>query len=659
MQDAEDAADGTPPPAHSDASGAQLAVVGGPHECEETDDAIDTSMADANEDSAPPSSGTTEEVPVPGDDEPEPMDGIQESLGGEIVGIVGGDTEPEAGQSSTVNAPPQDLPVPMDGVEVQEPVDVEDVDMDNVHGEQAAVANASTQDIAMENLSMPEQPVQDSLNGTPTSSTTIIEEQHTDVVMEDNTAATLPNAASLASGQKRKMEDDDMQEEKSQKKPKAVIESKQQLVQKKANWFACRPIPGPNKRVIFQLVADKIMGYELVERLQPSNEPLINVDMSSTTIKPGSGRKRLWNDQRNNQRGFCSPQILQRAFDRFVQNELHTIWRDIRLVVEESATKAFPGTNRNASQGAQINSFQKAELDAFEKAFRFDQYVPDLGDAKRPKVFETYTGTWRRTPVTTFASFLKERSVRPSGSGPWSAYDGVQIMVEYLVLRLPLFLVSTNAVVLLLESCLSKILDHELDLRYLETGIGCEGRAPHQSILAKWKPPFLRQYSRGYATNLYYQVQNRLFMWMLRSVPAKMNLVSTITLHSWAQHVRALCRRLKSGQVQDVWRIMDSNGRVLAEWASNDAPKGPEELKAWFFAWLHHLVGPNLNRVSHNQEMKNCYLTGLQQQLDLEISNWLLDFPGDGQNKAPATRAQTKQQALDDIIRLASGQGRR
>lgn len=669
MHDAEDAAEGTPTPTPFEETGMQLAVVEDLHECEEINDAIDTSMDDAgpgaaDEDAAPSSSGAIEDISVDGGCEYEPMDGIEEPLSDEdmvIVSVDDDEPEPAGGQSSVVSAPPQDLPVSMEGVEVPESMDAADVDMGSVCEEQPATAGAPTEDKATENVSVPQQTSQSSLNGTPTISDTASSEHPTDVAMADTSPVILLNAGGVASGQKRKADDNDEPQEKSQKKPKAVMQSKQQRVPKKRDWFHRRPTPGPNQRVIFQLVADTIAGYEIFEPSQPlhasPSDP--SVDMSYTTIKPGSGGKRLWNDQRSNQRGFCSPRVLQRAFDRFAQNELHTIWWDIRRVVQETAAKAFPGANRNVSQGALFNSFQKAELDAFVQAFRFEQHVPDLDDAKRPKVFPTYTGTWRRTPVTTFANFLTERGVRPSGNGPWSAYDGVQIMVEYLVLRLPLFLVSTNAIVSLLESCLGRILDHELDLCYLETGVGCDGRAPHQSILAKWKSPVLRRYSRRYATNLYYQVQSRLFTWMLRSVPAKTNLVSTTTLHSWAKHVMGSCRRVKDGQVQDVWRIMDGNGRVVANWASNDVPKGPEELKAWFIAWLDHLVGPTLNGVSHNQEMKNCYLIGLQQQLDLEINNWLLDFPGDGQNKAPATKAQTKQQALDDIIKMASGQRRR
>lgn len=500
------------------------------------------------------------------------------------------------------------------------------------------------------------------------------------------TSVVLQPAVASSSSSKRKADDEDSEDTPVQKKKTKSAPVKQLVwtFKPKPSWIVNAPVPGPNQRRIFRFDGNwNAVGFEFVDK--PAAPSYVCVDGASTwgtTSRPGSGRKRTADSHDSHHRGFCTVEILQRAFDScFVQIDF------IKSIIEAIVRSEIKTEEllRKAGEKVGLNQFQRNEIAQFHHALSFEHMVPDLDDPARCKGFSTYVsaqGQLKAAPVTTFASFLAERRCRPSGNGPWSAHDGVQLAMEYLVLRMPMYLVSTHAILRFLEKRLRTYLDAEIRQDFLHTGIGA-GHEPHKSLLAMQRTgdPSHTLYSRGYGSHLYRHLQQRLFLWMLRSEPVQHKVVDTRTLRGWAKDVVAECKWNKDGRWHDLWKlvrrdergnvVMDGNGNpadVFADWNANDAPKTGEELRQWFFAWLHCFVYPKVGRLGvimecQDERLRQRWLGGcwevMHQQMDVEITSWLRDFPGWGPDARGAPQAQSKKSALDDIIAQASAPRRR
>lgn len=486
---------------------------------------------------------------------------------------------------------------------------------------------------------------------------------------------------------KRKSEND-TQDEPAQKVAKS---SARQLVKKpKPAWFSSPPTPGPSQRRIFRVKNDRPIGYGLIEKPQPLKNVCIDGTASwGTSLKTEASKKRLCDTHDVNERGFCTVDILDRAFARcFGEDKIGYIKSIVESIVRGEITtlpdeEQWEHKGSEAAEKVGISQFQQIEMNQFHHAITFEHRVPDLDDARIPKVFTTCVsanGDLRRAPVTTFSNFLRERRCRASGNGPWSAHDGVQLIMEFLVLRMPMSLVSTHEVLSFLEGRLGRYLDAEIHQHVLQTGIGA-GHEPHKSLLAiRAGNPRDRLYSRSYATHLYKHLQQRVFLWALRAEPVKHKVVCTRTLRGWAKDVTAECRWYKDGRWHDLWRLVrrDEKGNVVlggdgkpadafADWTAGEPPRTGEQLRRWFVAWLDRFVTPKLGRLGGIMEcpdagLRNRWLRGcwevMHQQMDVDITNWLRDFPGWGADERGAARARTGGSALDEIIRQASGRGR-
>lgn len=269
----------------------------------------------------------------------------------------------------------------------------------------------------------------------------------------------------------------------------------------------------------------------------------------------------------------------------------------------------------------------------------------------------TFTGKgWRTARIATFDNFLTERAVRLSGRGPWTMEDGIQVIREYLIYRL-LVTNSTYAVLVYLEQRASAILKQVVGRRTTCRPSSTRQRTLGEGSAAKQQASSV-SFSRAYATPLYHQVQDRLFAWTTSFAPVRMGRVDLRALHVWANNIKQICRRMKSGQVQDVWRITDTNEKLVVNWAPTSPAKSKEDLRIFFVAWLNHLVGPTLATIAGDEEVQvGHYLIGLRQRLEDEVDRWLLDFPV-GACAGPGTQGRPHQDALQAIIAQCS-KGRR
>lgn len=367
-----------------------------------------------------------------------------------------------------------------------------------------------------------------------------------------------------------------------------------------------KPVPGPNQRVIFRMEREKVNGYELMQRPAPT------IDVVDQELQ----RKRKWDGPQNcNYRGFYTASNLEGAFRRLVMEGFGSL-QGIRSLIDHN------------------------EVELYRPAFMFDLPVKDLRNSE-DAVIRTFDGhSWKKSKITTFSSFLTGRIARVSSREPWSRQDGVRIIMEYLIRRLP-FLKSTHAVLVFLEQRVTAILEHQTHLQSSET-------PTRQRMLPKsTQQPISRLVSRAYAANLYNHVQSQLFMWAARFTSARTGEVELWVLYSWANEVAKRCKVMRYGQTLNLWRIVDVNGQLVINWGKASPPKSPQDLKRWFTAWLDHLVAPTLAMITLDEESQRQYLEGLRQQLDDEIDNWLSDFP---QDEPQQTTAQAQDDATQRII---------
>lgn len=460
----------------------------------------------------------------------------------------------------------------------------------------------------------------------------------------------------------------------------------------KTSGLPHRPVPGPNQRRIFRVAKGKVVGYDLISLPNPYAAacPPSPADASSPStaehdvtdpapVKPACGtlgRKRLNDIQGLNKRGYCTVETLLRAWDVFegrrqhLRSEINAVVSDvgIQLRADEAARRGQVAGRADiaddpkcaADLDRQLGAWQRVEADAYARALHFAQPVPDMLDEARPRVFETFVrGKWVQTPVTTFRAFLAQRvASRPALAQAWSAHDAVQVAMEYLVLRFPLFMVSTNAVLDLLQARFAALLDRQLDLDTpQDKPAEKSARTTVHSVLSQWPHARNCLYSRRYATELYASARRRLFLWMMRGAG---DTTPRRAVHGWAAAALAACKRDKCGQAQDVWRIVSrDDGRLVVDWRANEAPRSPAELRAWFAGWLEGLVAPIVRGLCSGDQGQRLVaervMTVLRQQLDAEITSWLLDFPGWGADeKGSSTTAGSSRMAMDDIIRQAS-----
>lgn len=344
--------------------------------------------------------------------------------------------------------------------------------------------------------------------------------------------------------------DDKLPVDQPQKKPKAAADTGEhsQSGGRKTDGFPKRPVPGQNQRSIFRVAKGKVVGYDIISLPKPCAAacPPSPADSSSPStaehdvtnpvpVKPACGtlgRKRLNDIQGINKRGYCTAETLLRAWDVFegrrqhLRSEINAVVSDvgIQLRADEAARLAQVAGRVEiaddpkcaADLDRQLGAWQRAEADAYARALHFAQPVPDMLDEARPRVFETFVrGKWVQTPVTTFRVFLEQRvASRPALVRAWSAHDAVQIAMEYLVLRFPLFMVSTNAVLDLLQARFAALLDQQLDLDTpQDKPAEKSGRTTVRSVLSEWPHARNRLYSRRYAAELYASARRRLFLW--------------------------------------------------------------------------------------------------------------------------------------------------
>lgn len=366
-----------------------------------------------------------------------------------------------------------------------------------------------------------------------------------------------------------------------------------------------KPTPGPNQRVIIN------PGSQANPRWSLITLPALSDDGGLT-----QQRKRKWEGPHDgSSTHLCTLADVRETFARLVQGGYATL-REVRSMLQDQ------------------------EAPVLKQAFMFDQLTAPVAT----RTFTIYG--WRTTRVTTFDNFLRERALRRSGGGPWSEAEAVRLIREYLICRLP-ETNSTHAVLVHLARCASVLLGQVVARKAT-----CQLASTRQRLLGD-EHHAAGSFSRAYATPLYHQLQDRLFMWMTSFEPARTGKVDFRTLHAWATGVKQRCRRTKGGQVQDVWRVTDTadDRRVVASWV----PTGPGSLKPqrdakeFFLAWVDHLVGPTLAQVAGGDEglARQCVI-GLRQQVEDEVDRWAMDFPAGAR----------KDNALQDIIAKCAKGGR-
>lgn len=417
-----------------------------------------------------------------------------------------------------------------------------------------------------------------------------------------------------------------------------------------------KPVAGPDERLIFKLIGDRICGYELIRCPDGAADPSGGEDAAGRT----TAHKRKWEgpqDDDHGLEGYCTAETLLRAF-RYFESVLHNgaIAGDIIQAIGE----IIP------------DGPKRMEWEAYKIGFNFSAPAKDWSVVSGPVPIQVRTyvgrGQWVPSEVTTFERFLQHRGIRPSGRGPWSVTDAVQVIMEYLVHRIP-FLVTTCRILVLLEQRLTPF----VGIAAATTGGEVQQNDQHrQSGTSRHRPataavlpdpgrPERRLYSRSYAAPLYEHIRERLFWWAARLAPARTRGgggADLRRLRVWANEVAALCGRNKAGRTHDVWEARGGagDGPVIARWAAADVA-APDALRGWFGNWLDHVVGRKLceSWLCPDEGTWRGYLEGLRHQMDAEITGWLQDFDGWGADRAgPSAQAQ----AIAAIIAANSGERR-
>lgn len=340
-----------------------------------------------------------------------------------------------------------------------------------------------------------------------------------------------------------------------------------------------KPAPGPNQRVIFSLDTYHGQCYRLIQCPAAKEDGCLG---------QGAGAKRKWaGGDGGRQTSLCTLEDLRRTFDCLVQR-------------------------RHASLNGIASLITALEAPLYRPAFEFER--PTNG------AIRTFAGqTWKSTRVTTFSDFLNARALRRSGRKPLSLPDGVALIREYLIYRLPV-VASTHGVLCHLERCSSAILEQ------IVGGSSALASTQERRMAGLEKQPNAKAFDRAFATPLYHQIQERLSVWMTSFAPARMGRVHVGAMQQWANRVRERCRRTKLGQTQDVWRFTDAGGQVVLAWGPKDPPKSTQEAQLWFLGWLDHVVAPTLPAIGAEAGLQAQYLVGLRQQLEDEIERWMEDF---------------------------------
>lgn len=251
-----------------------------------------------------------------------------------------------------------------------------------------------------------------------------------------------------------------------------------------------KPTPGPNQRIIFNLGASDGQRYRLVRRPAPSDDGCPGQHITE--------RKRKWDGPHNSSIvSLCTLKDVHETFFHLVQQGYSSINGTRTLIHAQEAAVLKPAF-----------MFQLATM----------------------TTTRTFTGKgWRTARITTFDDFLSEKAVRPSGCGPWTMEDGIQVIKEYLIYRLPVTN-STHAVLAYLEQRASAILEQVVSRRTACRPSSTRQRTLGEDTTAKQQASS-GSFSRAYATPLYHQVQDRLFAWRTSFAPARMGRVDLRALH--------------------------------------------------------------------------------------------------------------------------------
>lgn len=234
-----------------------------------------------------------------------------------------------------------------------------------------------------------------------------------------------------------------------------------------------KPTPGPNQRVVINPGSQANPRWSLITR------PALSDDGGLT-----QQRKRKWEGPHDgSSTHLCTLADVRETFARLVQGGYATL-HGVRSMLQDQ------------------------EVPVLKQAFMFDQLAA-------PVATRTFTKHgWRTTRVTSFDNFLRERALRRSGGGPWSEAEAVQLIREYLICRLP-ETNSTHAVLVHLARCASVILGQVVARKAM-----CQLASTRQRLLGD-EHHAAGSFSRAYATPLYHQLQDRLFMWMTSFEPAR------------------------------------------------------------------------------------------------------------------------------------------